>query len=416
VFVVQDDVRSDAWSAELEELLVRIGHRFGRVDLRRRMRAYVHGLLGPVGRKNSWQLAEHAGHRTPAGLQHLLSRACWDPDEIRDDLQEYVADKLRDPAGVLILDDTGFIKKGAVSAGVQRQYSGTAGRTENCQIGVFAAYSSIRGRALVDRELYLPKSWTSDPGRCAQAKIPDERAFATKSDLAKAIIMRALASPLPIAWVTADSAYGQEWRLRRMLEETGLGYVLAVPKSQHVHAVGRIDFAIAQGPEDAWERYSCGAGAKGPRVYDWAAARLPAIDDFDGDEPTHDRWVLARRSLARPDEIAYYLAYAPAGTPVAELVRISGARWAIEEAFQPAKNERGLDQYEVRRYPGWYRHITLAMLAHAFLAAMAAAAGTERGAAETVPTPSHRSPWRKSGDSRQLATPRRRTCGTPATR
>ncbi|MFF7987356.1 IS701 family transposase [Streptomyces sp. NPDC007901] len=398
-------MRPDVWSAELEELLVRIGHRFGRVDLRRRMRAYVHGLLGPVGRKNSWQLAEHAGHRTPAGLQHLLSRACWNPDEVRDDLQEYVAERLGDTAGVLIIDDTGFIKKGTVSAGVQRQYSGTAGRTENCQIGVFAAYASSRGRALVDRELYLPKSWTSDPDRCAEAKIPGERTFATKGDLAKAVIMRALASPLPIAWVTADSAYGQEWRLRRMLEEAGVGYVLAVPKSQHVHAIGRIDFAISQAPEDAWERYSCGAGAKGPRVYDWAAARLPAIDDFDGDAPTHDRWVLARRSLARPDEIAYYLAYAPAGTGVAELVRIAGTRWAIEEAFQAAKNECGLDQYEVRRYPGWYRHITLAMLAHAFLAAMAAAAGAERGAAESVPTLSPRSRWRKSGDSWQLAAP-----------
>ncbi|MEY9988297.1 hypothetical protein ABIE67_000329 [Streptomyces sp. V4I8] len=206
---------------------------------------------------------------------------------------------------------------------------------------MFAAYASSRGRALVDRELYLPKSWTSDPDRCAGAKIPDERAFATKGDLAKAVIMRALASPLPNAWVTADSAYGQEWRLRRMLEETGVSYVLAVAKSQHVHAVGRIDFAIAQAPEDAWERHSCGAGAKGPRVYDWAAARLPAIDDFDGDAPTHDRWVLARRSLARPDEIAYYLAYALVGTPVAELVRIAGTRWAIEEAFQAAKNECG---------------------------------------------------------------------------
>lgn len=355
-----------------------------------------------MGRKNRWQLAEHAGNRTPAGLQHLLSRACWDPGEIRDDLQEYVAEKLGDPAGVLIIDDTGFIKKGTVSAGVQRQYSGTAGRAENCQIGVFAAYSSVRGRAVVDREPHPPKSWTSDPGRCAQAKTPDERAIATKGDLAKAVIMRALASPLPIA----GSAYGQEWRLRRMLEETGVGYVLAVPKSQHVHAVGRIGSAIAQAPEDAWERHSCGAGAEGARIYDRAAARLPSIDDFDGDEPTHDRWVLARRSLARPDEIAYYLAYAPAGTPVTELVRIAGARRAVEEAFQAAKIECGLDQYEVRRYPGWYRHITLAMLAHAFLAAMAAAAGTERGAAETAPTPSHRSPWRKSGDSWQRATAR----------
>ncbi|WP_443042028.1 IS701 family transposase [Streptomyces sp. B21-079] len=405
VLVVQDDVQLDAWSAELEEVLVRVGHRFGRVDLRRRMRAYVHGLIGPVGRKNSWQLAEHAGHRTPSGLQHLLGRACWDPDDVRDDLQEYVAEKLGDAAGVLIIDDTGFIKKGTVSAGVQRQYSGTAGRTENCQIGVFAAYASAKGRALVDRELYLPKSWMSDRNRCRAARIPEEREFATKGDLAKAMVRRALASPLPIAWVTADSAYGQEWRLRGMLEEAGVSYVLAVPKSQHVHALGRIDFAIAQAPDDAWERHSCGSGAKGPRIYDWAAARLPAIDDFDGDQPTHQRWVLARRSLARPDEVAYYLAYAPNGTAVAELVRVAGSRWAIEEAFQAAKNECGLDQYEVRRYPGWYRHITLAMLAHAFLAAMASAAA-EKGAAETVPALSRRSPWQKSDGSWQLAVPR----------
>lgn len=412
---MQDDVQPDAWSAELEEVLVRIGHRFGRVDLRRRMRAYVHGLIGPVGRKNSWQLAEHAGHSTPAGLQHLLSRARWNPDEVRDDLQEYVAERLGSPAGVLIIDDTGFLKKGTVSAGVQRQYSGTAGRTENCQIGVFAAYASPKGRALVDRELYLPKSWMSDQGRCRAARIPEEREFATKGDLAKAMVRRALTSPLPVAWVTADSAYGQEWRLRRMLEETGVGYVLAVPKSQHVHALGRIDFTIAQAPDDAWERHSCGNGAKGPRIYDWAAAQLPAIPDFDGDQPTHQRWVLARRSLARPDEIAYYLAYAPNGTAVAELVRIAGTRWAIEEAFQAAKNECGLDQYEVRRYPGWYRHITLAMLAHAFLAAMASAAA-EKGAAETVPALSHHSPWQKSGDSWQLAALHRHTAGAPATR
>jgi hypothetical protein len=200
-----------------------------------------------------------------------------------------------------------------------------------------------------------------------------------------------------------------------MLEENGVGYVLAVPKSQYVHALGRIDFAIAQAPAQAWEHHSCGDGAKGPRVYDWAAARLPLIEDFDGNRPTHDRWVLARRSLARPEEIAsYYLAYAPAGTTVAELVRVAGSRWAIEEAFQAAKNECGLDQYEVRRYPGWYRHITLAMLAHAFLAAMVAEAST-RGAAETVPAPSPRSPWQRSGGSWQLTVPAHRISTGPAT-
>ncbi|WP_128437475.1 IS701 family transposase, partial [Streptomyces cyaneus] len=373
-----------SWSAELESLLVRVGGRFGRAEPRRRMRDYVRGLLGPVGRKNGWQLAEYAGHGTPDGLQRLLASCRWEPDEVRDDVQEYVTERLGCPDGVLVVDDTGFLKKGVTSAGVQRQYSGTAGRTENCQIGVFAAYASVKGRALVDRELYLPKSWTNDAERCRSAKIPAGRGFSTKGELARAMILRALASPLPIAWVTGDCAYGQEWRMRRCLEEAGVGYVLAVPKSQQLHAgFGRIDHSVAQAPEEAWERISCGDGAKGPRIYDWAAAQLPTIADFDGDQPTHQRWVLARRSLARREEIAYYLAYAPSGTTAQTLVRIAGIRWTIEECFQAAKNECGLDQYEVRRYPGWYRHITLAMLAHAFLASMAAAE-IERGAEETV--------------------------------
>lgn len=246
---------------------------------------------------------------------------------------------------------------------------------------MFAAYATSRGRALVDRELYLPKSWTSDPDRYRAARIPEDRTFATKGELARRLVLHALASDLPIGWVTADSAYGQEWGFRRMLEEAGVGYVLAVPKSQQVKSLAgiwRVDQLIAEAPDDAWQRLSCGDGAKGPRLFDWAAAQLPVIDFFDGEEPTHRRWVLARRSIKRPDEVAYYLAYGPTAVTVAELVRIAGSRWAIEECFQAAKNECGLDEYEVRRYVGWYRHITLAMLAHAFLAAMAAAA-IERG-------------------------------------
>ncbi|WP_437044249.1 IS701 family transposase [Streptomyces sp. enrichment culture] len=402
---MQDDVRPDVWASELEEVLLRIGHRFGRVDLRRRMRDYVRGLLGPVGRKNGWQLAEYVGHDVPAGLQHLLNRARWDPDEVRDDLQEYVAERLGEPDGVRIIDETGFLKKGTTSAGVQRQYSGTAGRTENCQVAVFAAYASTRGRTLVDRQLYLPKSWTSDRDRCRSAGVPDGMAFATKTELARHLVTRALASPLPIAWVTADALYGQDWHFRRMLEEAGLGYVVAVPKSQQVKSLAgcwRIDQLISDAPADSWERLSCGDGAKGPRVYDWAAAMLPAVPFFEGDEPSHRRWVLARRSIARPDDIAYYLAYAATGTTVNQLVTVAGSRWAIECCFQSAKNECGLDQYEVRRYPGWYRHITLAMLAHAFLAAMAAANITERGAAETDLSSSP-SAWRRSASSWQLA-------------
>ncbi|MFD7004101.1 IS701 family transposase [Streptomyces mirabilis] len=268
-------------------------------------------------------------------------------------------------------------------------------------MGVFAAYATTRGRALVDRELYLPKSWTNDRRRCRAAKIPDERTFATKGELATAIVLRALASPLPIAWVTADSAYGQEWRFRRLLEETATGYVLAVPKSQQVPRFGRIDHLFTQAPDEAWEKRSCGNGAKGPRVYHWAAVQIPAIEDLDGGRPTHQRWALARRSISRPDEIAYYLGYAPVDTGVDRLVRVAGQRWAIEECFQAAKNECGLDQYEVRRYVGWVRHITLAMLAHAFLAATAAQAA-EKGDAETVLAPWFRSPWRKSAGSWQL--------------
>nr|WP_309147829.1 transposase [Streptomyces sp. NTH33] len=201
------------------------------------------------------------------------------------------------------------------------------------RIGVFAAYATTRGRALVDRELYLPKSWTDDRDRCRAAHIPDERIFATKPDLAKTMVLRAIASPLPIARVTADAAYGQEWKLRRMLEEAGLGYVLAVPKSQQVPRFGRIDHLFAQAPEEAWEVWSCGDGAKGPHVYHWAALRIASTEDFDDEMPTHQRWALARRSIGKPAEISYYLAHAPLGTDVGHLVRVAGMRWAIEEAL-----------------------------------------------------------------------------------
>ncbi len=387
-------------------MFARVAGRFARADLRWRMRDYLRGLLAPVARKNGWQLAEYAGHKTPDGFQRLLNSSVWDADAVRDDVRDYVAERLG-PGGVLIIDDTGFIKKGITSAGVGRQYTGTSGKIDNCQIGVFAAYATSCGRALVDRELYLPKAWTSDRERCRAAKIPDERQFATKGELAKAMVTRCLAAGLPASWVTADEAYGQEWKFRRLLEELGVGYVVAVPKSQQVKSLAgfwRIDELIAQAPEDAWQRLSCGDGAKGPRVYDWASAKLPAISFFDGDVPTHHRWVLARRSLTRPDEIAYYFAYAPVTCTIADLARVAGMRWAIEECFQTAKNECGLDQYEVRRYVGWYRHITLAMLAHAFLAGLAAGEAT-KGAAETTPAPSSTSPWQRSADSWNISCP-----------
>lgn len=398
----------EEWAGELESVFARVAGRFGRADLRWRMRDYVRGLLAPVSRKNGWQLAEYAGHRDPAGLQHLLNGARWDADAIRDDVRAYVVERLG-PDGVLIVDDTGFVKKGSTSAGVSRQYTGTSGKIDNCQIGVFAAYATDRGRALVDRELYLPKAWMKDRERCRAAKIPDDRGFATKGELAKAMVRRCLAAGLPATWVTADEAYGQDWSFRRMLEQHNLSYVVAVPKSQQIKSlagVWRIDQLIAEAPADAWQTLSCGDGAKGPRVYDWAAAKLPVNLVFDPDPPTHHRWVLARRSLSDPGELAYYLAYAPVDAGIAELARVAGSRWAIEECFQAAKNECGLDEYEVRRYVGWYRHITLAMLAHAFLTVLAAQAqDTAKGAAETTPPASSPSPWQRSGACWTLSFP-----------
>ena len=395
-----------SWAAELEGLFGRVAGRFGRADLRWRARDYVRGLLGPVGRKNGWQLAEFAGHRTPDGFQRLLNGSRWDADALRDDVRDYVGERLG-PGGVLIIDDTGFVKKGTTSAGVGRQYTGTSGKIDNCQIGVFAAYATERGRALVDRELYLPKAWTGDPDRMRAAKVPEQREFATKGQIARAIVTRTVAGGLPAAWVSADEAYGQEWKFRRLVEELGLGYVVAVPKSQEITGGlqrRRIDAVIAEAPDEAWQKLSCGDGAKGPRVYDWAAARLPRNIVFDADEPTHHRWVLARRSLSGPGQIAYYLAYAPACCGITDLVRVAGSRWAIEECFQAAKNECGLDEYEVRRYAGWYRHITLVMLAHAFLTALAAAEAV-KGAAETDLRLLPASPWRRSGDCWTLSFP-----------
>ncbi len=383
------------------------------------MRDYVRGLLGRATRKNGWQLAEWAGHRTPDGFQRLLNSGVWDADALRDDVRAYVAEQLG-PDGVLIIDDTGFIKKGTTSAGVGRQYTGTSGKIDNCQIGVFAAYATSLGRALVDRDLYLPKAWTSDRDRCRAAEIPDERDFATKGELARDIVRRCLAAGLPAKWITADEAYGQDWHFRRLLERLDIGYVVAVPKSRQIKSLAgiwRIDQRIDEAPGDAWQRLSCGDGAKGPRVYDWAAAKLPADIIFDPDPPAHHRWVMARRSLSDPADLAYYLAYAPVGAEIADLVHIAGSRWAIEECFHAAKNECGLDEYEVRRYAGWYRHTTLAMLAHAVLTSIAAQpqAGGDaaKGAAETDQPPP-RSPWQRYGDSWTLSCPTREPTAIPS--
>ena len=372
---VNDEVLS-SWLAGLDDLFARVAGRFGRVEPRRQARLYLMGLLAPLERKNGWQLAEAAGDATPDRMQRLLNNARWDARQVRGDLRRYVIERLGDAGGVLIVDDTGFVKKGTKSAGVQRQYSGTAGRVENCQIGVFLAYASPAGRALIDAELYLPRSWAGDRARCAAAGVPAGAEFATKPELGRVMLGRALEAGVPARWATADEAYGQDHKFRVFCEQRRLGYVVAVPCSQSTGAGtgygstgSRADALAAAAPAQAWKRLSAGDGAKGPRLYDWAMATLP-IDR----EPTDgfERWLLIRRSLTDPEELAYYLCFGPAGTTIGQLIHVAGARWAIEECFQSAKNETGLDQYQVRRYDAWHRHITLAMLAHAYLAVTAA--------------------------------------------
>lgn len=355
--------RADArgWTDEFGRLTTRIAPRFCRREPRRRAVAYLRGLLSPVERKNGWQLAEAAGDRTPDGVQDFLARMRWDADAVRDDLRAYVVEHLGDDGAVLVLDETGFLKKGTKSAGVHRQYSGTAGRIENCQIGVFLAYASCHGQALIDRALYLPECWTKDPERCRQAGIPEAETFATKPAIARTMLKRAFGAGVPCAWVTGDSVYGSDYRLRRMIEAAGRGYVLQVTSNQRLGFV-RVDEWLDDVPEDGWVRLSAGEGAKGPRLYDWAY--LPHSGGKDGWQMA----LLIRASLKHPDEIAFFLTLAPADTSLETLVKIAGTRWTIEACFEAAKGEVGLDEYEVRSWTGWHRHITLAMLAHAYLA------------------------------------------------
>lgn len=353
------------WESEFSGMLCRIRGRFGRIELRGRAEGYLRGLLNRVERKNSWQLAESVGYATPHGIQRLLGRANWDADLLREDLRKYVADQLGCRDGILVVDETGFLKKGKESVGVHRQYSGTAGRIENCQVGVFLSYRSRRGSAFMDRSLYLPESWTNDEARCRKAGVPEGVGFATKIELAREMIGRALEAGVPARWVTADEAYGNDSKFRRFLEDRGIGYVVAVNSRQMAWVEfqnRRVAEFFASCPAKAWKRLSCGEGAKGPRTYDWAVM-VTSGSALGG--PLSG--VLARRSIAHPEEIAYYKWSSPRRVFLADLVHVAGSRWSIESGFEQAKQEVGLDNYEVRSWDGWHRHVTLALLAHAFL-------------------------------------------------
>jgi SRSO17 transposase len=353
------------WADEIAVVGELIGDRFARREPRQRAIGYVRGLLSGTERKNGWQLAEHLGDPTPDGVQHLLARADWDADAVRDDLLGYVKGGLGHPDGVLVVDETGFLKKGTKSCGVARQYSGTAGRIENCQVGVFLGYATKMGRALLDRALYLPKEWANDADRREEAGVPDGVEFATKIVLARRMIDRAVAAGVPAKWVAADAVYGSDYHFRATAEGHGLGYVVGVRTDFAVWAgfrQVRVGTLLAGVPADAWHRLSCGDGSKGPRVYDWALSRTnsPEPDEYA-------RWVLIRRSVSDPEDVAYFACGGPPATTRNELVRVAGARWAIEDLFELAKGDCGLDEYEVRGWTGWHRHATLSLLALAIV-------------------------------------------------
>jgi SRSO17 transposase len=355
----------EGWADEVEAVVGRIGRHFARSEPRRRAVGYIRGLLSDAERKNGWQLAEHLGEATPDGVQHLLARADWDADAVRDDLLGYVAEQLGDADGVLIVDETGFLKKGTKSCGVARQYTGTAGRIENAQVGVFLGYATRQGRALLDRALYLPKEWAADAGRRKGAGVPGEVAFATKIVLARRMIDRAVAAGVPARWVTADAVYGSDYHFRATAEGHGLGYVVGVRADFAVWAgfrQVRVKALLAEVPADAWHRLSCGDGTKGPRVYDWALLRTNSPDPDE-----YARWLLLRRSVSAPTEVAYFACGGPPNTTLRQLVLVAGARWAIEDLFELGKGDGGLDEYEVRSWTGWHRHVTLSLFALAVL-------------------------------------------------
>lgn len=362
-------VEVESWAAQLEEVHTRIAYRFTRAEPRQRVLAYLKGLLSNCERKNGWQMAELMREMTPDGMQRLLSSAKWDVNGVRDDLQSYIVEHLGDSSAIGVLDETGFLKQGKKSVGVKRQYSGTAGRVENCQIGVFLGYATNKGFAFLDREIYLPQEWANEQQRREAAGVPEEVKFATKPQLARVMLERARTAGVALAWVTADTVYGNDRRLREWLEENEQAYVLAVACTERVWVesstgtcTNPVKQVIAELPAEAWQRLSCGVGSKGLREYDWVWIELVSQQQVGW-----SRWLLVRRKLSDPLQLAYFMVFAPTRTSMPEAVRVAGARWSIESGFEITKNELGLDHYEVRSWRAWYRHVTLVLLAHAML-------------------------------------------------
>jgi len=396
----------DRWAAEFEAFHARFARIFGRSEPRAQARKYLRGLLAPVERKNGWQLAEVVGDADPDGTQRLLFGADWDADAARDELQAFVVERFGDEAGIGFVDETGFLKQGRHSAGVKRQYSGTAGKTANCQVGVFLGYSGQGGHALLDRRLFLPEDWSADRPRCEAAKIPADVVHQTKPQLALEMLEHAWANGVPMKWVTADEAYGDAGYFRAGIAAADKRYVVAVsstcpvwnvrPAVQIPDRKGRgrpptrwrvadgqpqwemVRDVVSKWPGQRWRRLAVGCSEKGYIAYDWA--RLRVVERRE-ELPGEDVWLLARRSVSDPTEVSCFLSNAPPSTPLKELARIAASRSGIEQLFEEAKSEVGLDEYEVRYWHSWHRHITLSMMAHAWLASIRQQSG------EKIPGP-----------------------------
>jgi SRSO17 transposase len=366
----------DLWASSLRAVKERMRPLFTQDRVAASAHAFLDGLLGPERRKTGWMRAEAAGDTGPWRQQAILGRGRWEADALRDIVRDYALETLADPDAVLVFDETGFLKQGKASCGVARQYTGSAGKVTNCQIGVFAAYASCHGHAFIDRALYLPKPWASDPARRAAAHVPAAVGFATKPQLACQMIRRAIDADVPFAWVAADSVYGVGI-VEMDLRKAGKGYVLGVASNHQFTswlgkpAVSGTAEEIMQALDaSAWQRLSAGEGVKGPRLYDWGYLELADLDASDSNSEPSGVWtrgLLIRRNLA-DGECAYFTTWCPAGTGIETLVAVEGQRWTIEDGFEASKNELGLDHNETRSWHGWHRHVSLVMLAFAMLA------------------------------------------------
>jgi SRSO17 transposase len=374
----------ELWASSLGDVKARMRPLFTQERVAASAGLFLDGLLGEERRKTGWMRAEAAGDPGPWRQQAILGRGRWEADTLRDMVRAYVVEHLADEDAVLVVDETGFLKQGKASCGVARQYTGSAGKITNCQIGVFAAYVSGKGHAFIDRSLYLPKAWAEDPARRAAAHVPQEIAFATKPHLARAMVERAIAAGVPFAWVVGDSIYGVS-EVEMALRRAGKGYVLGVNATSQFNSWGTkppvagTAAAIASTLDpSAWHRLSAGAGAKGERLFDWAYLELADLDAAEYNETLLGLWtrgLLIRRNIA-DGELAFFTTWCPAATPVAVLVTVEGQRGAIEDSFETAKNELGLDHNETRSWHGWHRHVSLVMLAFAMLAALRRQANT----------------------------------------